>query len=166
MFKETQKFSQPLLWIIILSTYIPVHIWGIKDLINEYSKGSGWWTSETFIAGLIGLVLLNLLMLLFLFFRLETHIDQAGVQFRYPPIINSWRRIPLQDIQSIQVSRYSPWLYGGWGIRLSWHGWAYNVSGNQGIIIKKKNGKRLLIGTQRPEQAQEAVHQLMREERD
>lgn len=165
-FKETQKFNQPLLWVILLSTYVPVHIWGTKDIINEYSKGNNWWTSETLIAALIGLALLNLLVVLFLLLRLETQIDRHGVQFQYPPVINSWRKIPYQEIQSIEVVRYSPWAYGGWGIRYSWHGWAYNVRGNKGIKIKKKNGKQLLIGTQKSLEAQKAINQLVREEKE
>jgi hypothetical protein len=166
VFKETQKFNQPWIWVILLGTHLSVHIWGVRDLVNEYSKGNDWWTSETFIAGLIGLVLLNLLLVMFLRLKLETRIDRAGIQFRYPPIINSWRKIPLKEIQSAQVIKYLPWTYGGWGIKYSLHGWAYNVRGNKGIIIKKKNGKQLLIGTQRNQEAQEAINQLLREERE
>src|SRR5690606_22871725 len=105
------------------------------------------------------------LVLLFLFLRLETRIGRHGVQFRYPPVINSWRKIPYQEIQSIEVVRYSPWAYGGWGIRYSWHGWAYNVRGNKGIVIKKKNGQQILIGTQKMMEAKEAIEYQMREER-
>lgn len=166
VFKETQKFNQPWIWVILLSAHLSVHIWGVRDLVNEYSKGNDWWTSETFIAGLIGLVLLNLLLVIFLLLKLETRIDRTGIHFRYPPIINSWRKIPLSEIQSVQVINYSPWTYGGWGIRYSWNGWAYNVRGNKGIIIKKKNGKQLLIGTQRSQEAQEVINQLLREERE
>jgi len=166
VFKESQKFNQPLLWVIILTTYIPLHIFSIRDLFIEYSKGGNWWSSEIFIAALIGLVLLNLLLVLFLFLTLETQIDNAGIQFRYPPVLNSWRKIPWKEVQAIDVSTYSPWEYGGWGIRLSWRGWAYNVRGNKGIMIKKKNGKRILIGTQKAIEAKQAIENQMREERD
>lgn len=166
VFEERQRFGQLWIWVIIVGTYITVHIWGIKDLIAEYSKSDNWWTNETFVGALIGVVLLNLLVLLFLLFKLETRIDRNGVQYRYTPFINSWRKIPFREIQSIQVIHYSPWAYGGWGIRYSWHGWAYNVSGNKGIMIKRKNGKQLLIGTRKSNEAQEAINQLMREERD
>lgn len=165
-FKESQKFNQPLLWVILLSTYVPVHIWGIREIVNEYSKGNDWWTSETFAGALTGVIFLNLLVVLFLLLRLETQIDRDGVQFRYPPFINSWRKIPHQEIQSVLVAHYSPWAYGGWGIRYNWHGWAYNVRGNKGILIKKKNGRQLLIGTRKSDEAQEAINQLMKEERD
>ena len=165
VFKESQKFNQPLLWGIILSAYLLTHVMGIRDIVGELAEGDNWWASEAFIAAFIGLVLLNLLVVLFLLLRLETRIDRHGVYFRYPPVITSWRKIPYVEIQSIEVVRYSPWAYGGWGIRYNWHGWAYNVRGNKGIMIKKKNGKQLLIGTQKSLEAQETINQLMREEK-
>lgn len=42
---------------------------------------------------------------------------------------------------------------GGWGIRL-WtkYGTVYNVSGNKGLFIKLKNGKTMVIGTQKSQE--------------
>lgn len=166
IFKETQKFHNPLFWVVLLSTYVPIHFWGVHELVNEYSKGSGFLESETVQAALLAMVVLSLLVVLFLVMKLETRIDASGIQFRYPPFISSWRKISPTDIATITVIKYSPWTYGGWGLRYGWHGWAYNVRGNKGIMIKKKNGKQLLIGTQRLEKAQDAIDNLMKEERD
>jgi hypothetical protein len=47
--------------------------------------------------------------------------------------------------------------YGGWGIRYGSKGKAYNVSGSRGVRLELSNGKRLLIGSQRPEELSEAV---------
>jgi hypothetical protein len=44
------------------------------------------------------------------------------------------------------------WEYGGWGIRYSWNGIAYNTKGNMGLQIVMNTGKRILIGTQKPEE--------------
>jgi hypothetical protein len=61
--------------------------------------------------------------------------------------------IPWSDIDQIYVREYSPLAeYGGWGIRYSRNGRAYNVRGNKGIQISKKNGKRILLGTQHPDE--------------
>ncbi len=165
IFEESQRFDQPWAWVIIFGTYIPVHIWGIKDIMIEYSKGGDRWTSETFIAAIVGLVLLNFLLVFFFMSKLETRIDSVGIQFRYPPIINSWRKISFKENQSVRVIKYSPWTYGGWGIKYSWNGWAYNVRGNKGIMINKKNGKQILIGTQEMMDAKAAIENQMREER-
>jgi hypothetical protein len=36
-------------------------------------------------------------------------------------------------------------------------GWAYNISGNRGVRIDYKDGNRFLIGSQRPEELQQAI---------
>jgi len=161
VFKESQKFNHPLLWIAIGIAWLLVNIPAIQDLLNEYSMGNNLWNSGRGSAALVGIVVTNLVVILFLLMKLETRIDASGIQFRYPPMVNSWRKIPINDIHSIRVIRYFPWAYGGWGIRLSWHGWAYNVKGNKGIMIKRKSGKQLLIGTQSSQQVQQAVNNLM-----
>ena len=161
VFKESQKFNHPLLWIAIGIAWLLVNISAIQDLLNEYSMGNSLWNSGRGNAALVGIVVTNLVVILFLLMKLETRIDASGIQFRYPPMVNSWRKIPINDIHSIRVIRYFPWAYGGWGIRLSWHGWAYNVKGNKGIMIKRKSGKQLLIGTQSSQQVQQAVNNLM-----
>jgi hypothetical protein len=53
-------------------------------------------------------------------------------------------------IEKYEVITYDPILdYGGWGIKYNRHGKAYNVSGNKGLQLYLKNGKRILIGTQK-----------------
>jgi TATA-box binding protein (TBP) (component of TFIID and TFIIIB) len=40
------------------------------------------------------------------------------------------------------------------------HGKAYNVSGNQGVQLFFTNGKKLLIGTQKPEEITAILKQI------
>ena len=52
--------------------------------------------------------------------------------------------------------------YGGWGLKggLLWKkskGIAINVSGNIGIQLELKNGKKLLIGTQKLQEAKQVL---------
>jgi hypothetical protein len=44
--------------------------------------------------------------------------------------------------------------YGGWGIKGTKHDRAFNISGKQGIQLEFKDGNRLLIGTQKPQDVQ------------
>ncbi|NQX76517.1 MAG: hypothetical protein HRT75_02160 [Gilvibacter sp.] len=66
------------------------------------------------------------------------------------------------EIESLYVREYSPiGEYGGWGYRLSFSkstGRAYNVSGNLGIQIELKNGKRVLVGTRKKEEAEAVIN--------
>jgi hypothetical protein len=60
------------------------------------------------------------------------------------------RRIPLADITACEVRRYQPILeFGGWGIRLGKSGWAYTVSGREGVQLTFRAGRGLLVGSQR-----------------
>lgn len=153
VFNESQRFNQRWLWILLIVSIVLF----LLGLIYGYSKGE----SPDVWGVVFGLVTMILVVVLFLRLRLETRVDQYAIQFRYPPFINQWRKIDRETIQSAHVEKYSPWTYGGWGIRYSGNGWAYNVRGNTGIIIKKKNGRQLLIGTQQPLKAKEAVSNLL-----
>lgn len=49
-------------------------------------------------------------------------------------------------------------IIGGWGYRINFRqGRALNVKGNKGIKIELLSGKKLLLGTQNPIEAQEAI---------
>lgn len=61
------------------------------------------------------------------------------------------RRIARKDIVSVEDVTYSPIAeYGGWGIKGSPANLALNARGNRGVRLHLNNGKRLLIGSQRP----------------
>lgn len=97
--------------------------------------------------------------------RLETRITDEAVMFRFVPLHRKWRVHRWEDIRSAEVRRYSPLgEYGGWGIRygLGGRGKAYNVSGNQGLQLVLKNGKKILLGTSRPMELSELLKDLAR----
>jgi hypothetical protein len=97
---------------------------------------------------------------LLLMSHMATEVRIDGVYVRFRPFHRNWRRFTFDDMESIEPMRYSPIReYGGWGIRTNFHGgWAYNVSGNLGVQIVMRSGKRVVIGTQRPEEIMAAVN--------
>ena len=108
-----------------------------------------------------GLVIFTIAMLVFvvamvlLFFkmRLTTRVDAQQIHVRMLPFLN--RRIPLSQVARWEPCTYRPILdYGGWGVRYSWRqkGWAYNIRGNRGLRLELTSGRRLLIGSRRPEE--------------
>lgn len=61
-----------------------------------------------------------------------------------------WRKtVPLTSIVAAYPVR-NRWWYG-WGIRLTPHGWLYNVSGLQAVEVKTSDGKTVRLGTDEPE---------------
>jgi hypothetical protein len=66
------------------------------------------------------------------------------------------RRIPLDIVADARVVR-NKWWYG-WGVRLTPHGWLWNVSGLDAVELEYTNGKRFRIGTDEPERLVEAIN--------
>ncbi len=65
------------------------------------------------------------------------------------------KRFPLAQIDTCRPVK-NAWIYG-WGIRLTPHGWLYNVSGLEAVELKMKSGKTCRIGTDEPEALTAAI---------
>ena len=146
-FDEVQTFDQKWIWILlglqIAVVFLPLLLTGQP------------WSAIL----LIGSALLMVLVLMSSI-KLYTRIDDHGIHYRMAPLHWKNRFIPWEEIDQVYVRQYSPLKeYGGWGIRYGSNGMALNIKGNQGIQVVRKNGKRLLIGTQRPEEATNRLEQ-------
>jgi len=96
--------------------------------------------------------------------KLEVWIDQKGIHYRFYPLISKNKLISNGEIQRFEIRKYSPLLdYGGWGIkkRFKW-GRAYNVSGNIGLQLYLKTGRKVLFGTQRSQAIMYAMNEMMK----
>ena len=157
VFSETQRFNQ---WWLLLILFLPV-------LFLLYSLYQWYFTNEAVgnvgpndaVGQLIVIVSVLPILLLFYLFRLQTEIDESGIQYQFLPLHSSAKKIAWMDIENCYVRTYKPILeYGGWGFKTSLgNGRAFNVKGNKGIQIELKSGKKLLIGTQKPEQAKNVI---------
>jgi hypothetical protein len=68
------------------------------------------------------------------------------------------------NIGHSEVSRHpveKPWYYG-WGIRLTPRGMMLSVSGFHTVQITLRTGKKYLIGTDVPQELEEAIGQAIR----
>jgi len=101
-------------------------------------------------------VLVILLISLVLFATLTVVIEKDALEIRFGPGVIR-KKFLLKDIESCQVVKNS-WYYG-WGIRLTPHGWLFNVSGFYAVEIRLKNGKKYRIGTDVPNDLEEAIRQ-------
>ena len=99
-------------------------------------------------------VLVAIAAALVLFSSLTVIINEDDLKLRFGPgLIHE--RFKLHDIESSQIVR-NRWYYG-WGIRITPHGWLYNVSGFQAVEIKFRTGKKSRIGTDDPQRLKEAI---------
>lgn len=90
-------------------------------------------------------------VLLFALFRLKTTIDEDGIEITFIPFAYK-KRWKWDEIGKVYLRTYALTDFGGWGYRVSSQGIAYNTRGKNGIQMILKNGRKIMIGTQRPEE--------------
>jgi len=158
-FNETQKFRQWWIWLIILLTVVS---WGYALISSLQAEKPDKATDDLVL--LLTSIIPVLLIVLLLVLRLVTRIRKEGIYVQFKPLQFREKFIPKEQIKSFEVRKYKPLAeYGGWGIRvgLRKHGKAYNVSGKTGLQLYLENGKKLLIGTQKPREIQKAMEAMM-----
>ena len=156
VFKEEQRFKQTWL-IVLLAVSILVSVAVItKEYVEENSK----MTTYEFVLNLIGI---TISVAFIFFFKLKTRIDEKGIQYQFSPFHLKMKLMKWEAIKRAEVRTYDPISeYGGWGLKggLLWNkekGKCVNISGNIGIQVALKNGKKLLIGTQKKEEAKQVL---------
>ncbi|WP_411768197.1 hypothetical protein [Winogradskyella sp. A3E31] len=157
IFKEQQRFTQ--LWLIILvaiSTLVPLGI-----VLGTYYKDS----KSMSIIELVSIISVVILAAGIIFlFKLTSRIDEKGIHYKFFPFHWTNKSIVWGDINKAYVRSYSPiGEYGGWGLRggklfSKANGKAINVSEDIGIQLELKNGKKLLIGTQKKHEAESVLN--------
>ncbi len=103
-------------------------------------------------------VLVVMAVALALFPSLTVVIWEEELEVRFGPGLIR-KRFKLNEIHSCQAVRI-PW-YHGWGIRLTSNGMLFRVSGFQAVEINLRTGKRYLIGTDVPQELEEAIRQAI-----
>ncbi|HEX8060966.1 MAG TPA: hypothetical protein VF473_08520, partial [Cyclobacteriaceae bacterium] len=143
------------LWVILVSLALLVSGIFINALYSQFIVGKPWGNKPMSDEGLIGFALFNITLIavmLMMFFSavLEITVDSTGVSYRFFPLIRRPRRIGREDIQHYQIKKYH---LRGYGIHYNLRGdKTINVKGTAGIEIVTTDGKRLLFGTQKPDE--------------
>ena len=147
LFEETQRFKQVWIWIILIGVSL-VMLYQLTMALTESNPAT-----ESLTALTIALFLVIGVNIIIYSARLKTKIDNEGVSITFKPLINKPKLFACEEIDRAFVRKYKPiWEYGGWGIRYRWSGRAYNTSGNIGLQLIMKSGKKILIGTRKPEE--------------
>ena len=165
LFKEEQHFEPFLIWLIILLGIIPMtSILGLATY-KQLILGQPWGDNPMSDLGLL-LVTVFIFMLfvgiimLFKKSRLETEVTKWGVRYRFAPFITGWKEIPKQDLNNYMLKKFT--IFRGYGVRWSLDGVkTLNVRGTQGIEFHYGKPRRLLIGTQQPQEFIKALDKMM-----
>lgn len=153
-FEEKQTFTQ--WWILLLGILeIAIFAWVLTlPLPQNITPGS-----PVYIATVVWCLLFaSIVPLMIVFVRLKTEVLPDRIRIRFIPFHRQPRDFLFSDIQSADTRTYRPLAeYGGWGLRRGPGGTAYNVKGNRGLQLVMADGRRILIGSQQPEQLLAAV---------
>jgi hypothetical protein len=163
LFEERQRFRQPWVWLILGLVNVVVVAIFAQGLYQQLYQGRPWGNNPTSDAALMAIaaivISLTLGATLFLWFiELYVGVDREFLVIRFRPLLH--KRIHIRDIIEWEACKYHPlWEYGGWGIRysLSRRGWAYSVSGREGVRVRRTDGKEMLIGSYRAEELANAL---------
>lgn len=157
LFREVQYFREHTwIWLLILPAPIAILYVGIQQLFYNNPIGQNPMPNEM----LVVFVIIFGFGLPWFFYaaRLVTEVRPDGLYVKFLPFHLNWKIFRLPEIKNFEAVTYKPILdYGGWGIRYGRKGRAYNVSGNRGLQLEFTNGKRLLIGSQKPDQLANAI---------
>lgn len=163
MFHEQQQFRQRWLWLLFALVSIPlVGLLGFtawQQIVVGRPMGNRPLSDAALLAIFVGVVLLHGgVIALFWFARLDVTVTETELLIRFFPFHLTARHIPLSEIVDARKRHYSALgEYGGWGIRLGFSGWAYNVSGDEGVQLVLRDGRRILVGSQRSDELEEAL---------
>lgn len=158
VFREVQRFRQVWLWVPLGTVSILVVGDLAYDLVRQISLREPLSDIPDLTSRLPAVLIIVGVLWLMYVARLETEVRSEGLFVRFFPFHLSYKRIALEDVERIEARTYRPLLqYGGWGIRYTWRGKAYNVSGNRGVRIDYASGRHLLIGSQRAEELATAI---------
>jgi hypothetical protein len=157
IFREQQKFSPWLRTGVFFSVAITVAVLAFAEarqgMIGQPSS---------ILSLLAGILLMLAITALFWNLRLETEVRADGLYVRFFPFHLRYKKFTPQELSEHYARQYRPLLeYGGWGIKYGRKGWAYNVSGNMGVQLVFKNGKKLLIGSQKAQELAEAMNSIV-----
>lgn len=147
VFKEAQKFTQ--VWVILLFLLLnSFFLYGIyQQFILKIPFGDNPMPNSVLILSTVGFIALTLF---FFSMKLKTTINETGIYYQFYPIQLKAKKINWSALKYASIVTFNPILdYGGWGIKHN----SYTVKGRIGIQLVLKSGKKLLIGTQKEQNA-------------
>lgn len=110
-------------------------------------------------AAIAGSVAAVLAIALYLFGSLSVEVTSESITLRFGPGLIR-KSFAVAGVADVRVVR-NRWYYG-WGIRLTPHGWLYNVSGLNAVEIQLDSGRKYRIGTDEPAALMAAIRGAMR----
>ena len=164
-FEERQTFTQWWLWLIVGATTIGINVLFIQAVVQQLIMGTPWGREpmsdeSLLILSVVVLTVSTGLSLLFFATVMEVRVDKRAIEYRYTPLIRSWRRIERESIRDVRRRRN---YFMGHGVKRSWDGTrALSVKGIDGIELTLDGGSKIFLGSQQPEEFRSAVERMVK----
>lgn len=154
IFREVQRLRTWIFWLPIAIVTFVVWWQFVEQVLRGHPQGSE--PLPDWAAWVLAIVFGLGFPIFALSLRLITEVVPGELRVRLYPFPRV--RFPLDEIETAEVREYSPLReYGGWGVRSGPGGKAYNAYGNRGLQLVVRGGRRVLIGSQRPEELEAAL---------
>ena len=158
-FSEIQSFRS--LWVLLF--FIPLNGLFLYGIIQQIILGIPWGTNP---APDIWLIIIEVFIAIFsLWFwniQLITKVDKEGIHIKFKMFWLNFKTYKYNQIESYKIREYNAIKeYGGWGIRIKKNNRSYTVSGKHGVQLVLKNGKKVLIGSQKVKGLLYAIEESM-----
>jgi hypothetical protein len=161
LFSEVQRFSLLLVMPLVILFLVAIALEGHMIFRPALETDEPWptWALPVSIAGITVNVLVTIILI---FAKLQTRLSTTALYVRFFPFHLSYRKFDFDTVATVYARSYQPLgEFGGWGIRWTPRGQAYNVSGNRGVQLELKNGKKILIGSQRADELASQLQEAM-----
>jgi hypothetical protein len=162
VFTESQKFKGKLMYFVfvLLGGILALFIYAdFQQLVLGKPFGEKH-------ASNITLLLVTMFMLFLLFTliatTLETSVTNKGVSFCWKPFQKNPKQYDWSDIANAEIIHYG---FVGYGLRITSYGLVYTAGGNTGLKLELKSGRKIIIGTQKPEELEEFLQGINTEHR-
>jgi len=156
LFEETQTMR--VVWMKILIAVITAFFWFATVQQVVFNKPFGLNPTPDSVLVILWILIGIFMPLFFYTLRLHTTVFNDSIELRFSPLKIYKREIKVDEIVSFQNRVYKPIKeYGGWGIRIGFRKRAVSMSGNRGVELILKNGKKFMIGTQKPDELYDAI---------
>lgn len=146
-FQENQRPREP--WLLILHGF-SVLLLLVAGIVALVSPGPTW-------VRLVVAAVAWLVMVLVASTHLLVRVEEDVLRIRYWPFAR--KEYPLRGAGPAETRVYRPIRdFGGWGIRRGrGRVWAWTMDGKTGVQVELVDGRRVLVGTRRPEELRSAI---------
>ncbi|HEX5172168.1 MAG TPA: hypothetical protein VFW11_23490 [Cyclobacteriaceae bacterium] len=161
-FEESQKFTQWWLWMLLLAGLVLFIGIASAGVYIQIIKGTPFGNNPMSDTGVIIFFVISIvfgLAMIFIMksFHLETKVDRLGISYRFLPLIRKWHTVYRQDISEWSVVKECVFHYG---IHYGLNSKTLNINGDTRLLLILASGKKLYLGTQKPEELSQAMQKL------